>query len=205
MTEQGWLECNNPDGMLQHLGRRVSRRKLRLFGCACYPHVPRLWADERVQVAVTVSERYADGDATKQELAHALTAAILPMSTLAKMAYPTPKCAESARRLTTRAASDGAAERLYQATLLRDLFGNPFHRPISISPVSLGPLVLGLAQAAYENRIMPCGILGVLRLAVLADALEDTGWTNPVILEHLRGPGPHVRGCWVVDSLLGKK
>jgi hypothetical protein len=24
------------------------------------------------------------------------------------------------------------------------------------------------------------------------------------MLGHLRGPGPHVRGCWVVDLCLGK-
>ncbi len=43
------------------------------------------------------------------------------------------------------------------------------------------------------------------RLALLADALEDAGCTDADILAHCRGPGPHVRGCWVVDLLLGKK
>ena len=43
------------------------------------------------------------------------------------------------------------------------------------------------------------------RLAILADALEDTGCTDTAILEHLRGPGPHVRGCFVIDALLGKE
>jgi hypothetical protein len=39
---------------------------------------------------------------------------------------------------------------------------------------------------------------------VLADALEDAGCTNSDILYHLRCPGPHVRGCWALDLLLGK-
>jgi hypothetical protein len=39
---------------------------------------------------------------------------------------------------------------------------------------------------------------------VWADAPEEAGYTDPEILTHLRGPGPHVRGCWVVDLLLGK-
>jgi hypothetical protein len=42
------------------------------------------------------------------------------------------------------------------------------------------------------------------RLPVLADALEEAGCTNADILDHLRGPGPHARGCWAVDLLLGK-
>jgi len=40
---------------------------------------------------------------------------------------------------------------------------------------------------------------------ILADALEDAGCDNADILSHLRGPGPHVRGCWVMDAILGKE
>jgi hypothetical protein len=61
-----------------------------------------------------------------------------------------------------------------------------------------------MAQTAYDERILPAGTLDPDRLAVLADALEDAGCDNADILSHLRGPGPHVRGCWVVDLLLGK-
>ena len=43
------------------------------------------------------------------------------------------------------------------------------------------------------------------RLAVLADALEEAGCDNADLLSHLRGPGPHVRGCWALDLLLGKE
>ena len=42
------------------------------------------------------------------------------------------------------------------------------------------------------------------RLAVLADAVEEAGGTDAALLGHLRGAGPHVRGCWAVDALLGK-
>src|SRR5262249_30500605 len=62
-----------------------------------------------------------------------------------------------------------------------------------------------LARAAYEQRLLPSGHLAPDRLAVLADALEAAGCTDPDILEHLRGPGPHVRGCWALDRLLGKE
>jgi hypothetical protein len=90
-----------------------------------------------------------------------------------------------------------------QAALLRDIAGNPF-RPVAVSPAWQTPQVVALAQTAYEERALPSGELDPARLAVLADALEDAGCTNRDILNHLRGPGPHVRGCWAVDLLLGK-
>jgi hypothetical protein len=91
-----------------------------------------------------------------------------------------------------------------QAALLRDITCNPF-RPVSLDPTWRTPTVVALAQAAYGNRILPAGTLDTDRLAVLADALEDAGCDNADILSHLRGPGPHVRGCWAVDLLLGKE
>jgi hypothetical protein len=91
-----------------------------------------------------------------------------------------------------------------QAALVRCMFGNPF-RPITINPAWQTPTVTSLARAAYEERSLPSGELDPARLAVLADALEEAGCTNPDILDHLRGPGPHVRGCWLVDHLLGKE
>jgi hypothetical protein len=42
-------------------------------------------------------------------------------------------------------------------------------------------------------------------MPILADALQDAGCENADILNHCRAPGPHVRGCWVVDRILGKK
>ena len=64
--------------------------------------------------------------------------------------------------------------------------------------------MVSLAPAAYDDRTLPAGTLDPDRLAVLADALEEAGCDNDDLLSHVRGPGPHVRGCWVVDLLLGK-
>jgi hypothetical protein len=89
---------------------------------------------------------------------------------------------------------------------IRDIFGNVF-RTISISPAVLAwndAVVVRLAQAVYDERDMPAGTLDSGRLAVLADALEEAGCTSEDILGHLRGAGPHVRGCWPVDLCLGK-
>lgn len=91
----------------------------------------------------------------------------------------------------------------YQADLLREIVNNPF-RPISLDPTWRTPSVLALVQAAYEGRSLPAGTLELDRLAVLADALEDAGCDNADILQHCRSEGPHVRGCWAVDLILGK-
>jgi hypothetical protein len=92
---------------------------------------------------------------------------------------------------------------LPQCQLLRCILGNPF-RPVTVSPAWQSPQLVALAQAAYEERELPAGTLDLARLAVLADALEDAGCDQADLLSHLRGPGPHVRGCWVLDLLLGK-
>jgi hypothetical protein len=98
-----------------------------------------------------------------------------------------------------------AAEHRVQADLLRDLFRHPSRPPLTIDADVLawnGGTVVRLAQAAYQERLLPSGFLDPARRAVLADALEDAGCTDAALLEHLRGPGPHVRGCVVVDAAL---
>jgi hypothetical protein len=103
----------------------------------------------------------------------------------------------------TRSASE-VAERLAQTRLVRENFGNPF-RAVAIHSAWQTATVLSLASAAYKERALPSGELDPARLAVLADALEEAGCTEQAILDHLRGPGPHVRGCWPVDLLLARE
>src|SRR5262249_59025708 len=97
----------------------------------------------------------------------------------------------------------GLPEGASQAALVRCLFGTP-SRPVAPNSPWRAPPVVSKAQAASDDRLLPAGTLDPDRLAVLSDALEDAGCDNPDILSHLRGPGPHVRGCWVIDLLLGK-
>jgi hypothetical protein len=96
-------------------------------------------------------------------------------------------------------------ERGLQAHLLRDLFGpRPFRR-VGADPAWLawrGGAVVRLARAIYEERSLPSGHLDPARLAVLADMLEESGCADAELLAHPRSPGPHVRGCWVLDLLL---
>jgi hypothetical protein len=84
--------------------------------------------------------------------------------------------------------------------LLRDVFGPLPFRPISIDPAWLtwhNGLLVSMARQMYDSR-------GFRDMAVLADALLEAGCANPSILNHCRSRGEHVRGCWVVDLLLGK-
>ena len=83
-----------------------------------------------------------------------------------------------------------------QADLLRDIFGNPF-RSVTLDLAFLAPKVVSLTQTIYDEREFD-------KMHSLAVALEASGCDNADVLNHCRGPGPHVRGCWVVDSILGK-
>lgn len=85
----------------------------------------------------------------------------------------------------------------WQAEHLRDLFGNPF-RPPDLVPAWQTETVMGLARRVYELRDFSA-------MPILADGLQDAGCDDGDLLGHCRGPGPHVRGCWVVDLVLGKE
>jgi hypothetical protein len=90
-----------------------------------------------------------------------------------------------------------AVEMPRHVALLRDIFGNPF-RPVTVDPAWLTVTVVSLATAIYDDRAFD-------RLPILADALEDAGCDQADILNHCRQPGEHVRGCFVVDLVLGKE
>jgi hypothetical protein len=93
-----------------------------------------------------------------------------------------------------------AAEKQEQARLVREIVGNPF-RQVKADPswsAWNNGAARSLAQLIHDERAFD-------RLPILADALEDAGCDNADILDHLRGPGPHVRGCWVLDLLIDRK
>jgi hypothetical protein len=81
----------------------------------------------------------------------------------------------------------------------RELLGNPF-RPVYVEPAWLawsGGAVTALARGIRQD----CRFED---LPLLADALEEAGCADESILEHCRRPGGHLRGCWVIDLLLGR-
>ena len=81
--------------------------------------------------------------------------------------------------------------------VIREVFSNPF-RPVTFVPAWRTTTAITLAQTMYDTRDFAA-------MPILADALEDAGCEHPDILSHCRGPGPHVRGCWVVDGVLGSQ
>jgi len=90
-----------------------------------------------------------------------------------------------------------APELVEQAALLREIVGSGPVRPVPVDPRWLTTDVLALARSIYEDRAFD-------RLPILADALEEAGCSDADLLGHLRSPGPHVRGCWALDLILGK-
>jgi hypothetical protein len=219
MTEAEWLACTDPKRMLVCLRGKTSERKLRLFCCACCRVIWPSLEEQPSQEAVVVAERYADKEVGRNEQRTARRAA--GNFGLYQAGWVAAYCAVGYRawhaaRDTIRHASWAAAppgtgdvatkvETIHRRFVhfLLDIMGNPFH-PVALDLSWRTHNVVALAQAAYDERILPAGTLDPDRLAVLADALEEAGCDNADILSHLRGPGPHVRGCWVVDLLLGK-
>jgi len=84
-----------------------------------------------------------------------------------------------------------------QATIFRDIVGNPLDR-VAFDPRWRTEDTLGLARGIYMDRAF-------IRLPLLADALMDAGCADDRLVGHCRSTGPHTRGCWVVDLVLGKE
>jgi hypothetical protein len=220
VTEAEWLACTDSEKMLEFLRGRASDRQLRLLAVA--------YARRRFGnlAPLEVAERYADGLTDQGELGWAESEAYW---------YVVGNCTDISGQVTDQrdwslsaAAGDNAAQavgviawgeedarRAYEnlgrvpeasplPALLREFFGNPF-RSVPFNPAWRTPDVSRLAASAYDQRSVPAGHLDPAGLTVLADALEEAGCTGPDLLGHLRGPGPHVRGCWAVDLLLGKQ
>ena len=225
MTEAEWLASKNPVAMLDWpKARRFRARKLRLFAVACGRRMWQWLPDERSKAAIVALETFADGPG-KQPDKERLREAWEPAYKLAKAdKSDSPKSiAASAvaglsepteahhatfygtrRTLDAAKAGNRAGEAAVLAELLRDIIGNPFAK--NAFDLSLRTTeIRSLGQACYDERDAESGELERDRLLVLSDALEEAGCTNAALLEHLRGTGAHVRGCWALDLVLGKE
>jgi hypothetical protein len=222
MTEAEWLTSEDPWPMLEFLKGKASERKIRLFACACCRRIWDLITEERHRKAVELVEQYVEGIANAEALGDAFRNAFrdnapsgqdCAAAAASRTAY-TPFDVRMAGVVSYDAAKAIAkaadkrfyaegyncplrdTERAVQAHLLRDSVGNPF-RPVTVDVSFVKGFVTAIANGVYDQRAFD-------GMPILADALEDAGCADPEILEHCRGPGPHVRGCWVVDLLLGK-
>ena len=208
MTEQEWLGCGNFHQMLEYFRNGASERKLRLLCVGLCRHIWDLLDDAGCRIAVEVTEKFADKLATQEELERAYSNTTSATTAANKAACytadspfhfyyagETAVCVLDAVTIFAQRSSFDV-ENQFHIGLLLDLFGNRF-RPITLDPTWLSPKVVSFAQGIYDARTFD-------RMPELADALEEAGCTDPDILAHCRGPGPHVRGCWLVDLLLGK-
>jgi hypothetical protein len=229
VDEATWQGCTNPFEMVQFLIDKVSVRKLRLLACGCCRRLWHALPDQRSRRAVNVLDRLADGLADEAEATRARRAATCAYrtsrhgpgspATIASLAVRDAIAENWSGMLRWASVAEvwscggchseeearqgAAAARARQAAVLREVVGNPF-RPSLIAPAWLTPTVISLAQSAYEERHLPSGELDPVRLGILADALEEAG-ADAGLVGHLRGPGPHVRGCHVVDLLTGRE
>jgi hypothetical protein len=225
MTEAQWRTCTSPEAILNFLTAKASPRKLRLYAVGCCRRIWQYLDDDRCRHAVDMAQRFADGRATEAELFAAGQGVVSvarvwgePGSLASRSQSSLGGAAWSATRMPAWYAAWDAAwdarmvardylpgadwenERAWQATLLLDLFGNPF-RPVRFDGswlIQHDGAVAKLAQVIYdEDRFGD--------LPILADALEEAGCTSTEMLEHCRARQSHYRGCWVVDLILAKE
>jgi hypothetical protein len=221
MTEEEWLGVGRLQSHVDYLREKGLSRKLRLFSAACCRHLERWIDDVRLLEAIKRVELFADGHLSQSTLdkwerqvrdwqteraeregqreTPQLTV-YFPVS-LACMSDRGAGYSQVWKHLFYSASVYG--EEFTQSNpsvahqLLLDIFGNPF-RPVAFDPHWRSESAVALARTAYDTR-------NFTLLPILADALEEAGCDHPDVLTHCSEPnGVHVRGCWVVDGVLGK-
>jgi hypothetical protein len=218
MIEADWNSCDRPKDMLAFIAKqgKASERKMRLFSCACFRSVWHNLTDSNAQRAIEVAEAYADGIATEDDREKALAetanaryfGAGAVRWTLVAFARSGAMMSVDVAGQTAACPPDQeydpalwAAESQNQCDLVREMYGPLlFHpQPVTSAWVTWNSgSVVKMAQAIYDERTFDL-------MPILADALEDASCDDADILNHCRQPGEHVRGCWVVDLLLGKE
>jgi hypothetical protein len=211
MTEAEWFRCTDPDRMMREIGLAgTSYRKSRLFCCAYCRSFFWKYLPPGIRDAIEVAEAYADQTVSKYKLrkardafrhASVTTNAEWRANMVAQFAISASDPFGSARYLLeNRNTLPWRGGKKAIARLIREIFGFPLgpDRTIAASVLSWNDgTIPKLAQAIYDERAFG-------HLPILADALEEAGCTNEGILRHCRGDDEHVRGCWVVDLMLGK-
>jgi hypothetical protein len=214
MSDEEWL--TTLADLIEARHDRDGPRKLRLFACACARESWSRLADKPLHDGVEISERFADGSASLNELAEAGYAAFAAHHARPPTRHHQegPPAAQRASEAAWRAASidvnlidavatasaavvavGGAAWRHHFLDLASCIFAGT---PGAPDPRWLTSTVVDLAKVIYEERAFD-------RLPILADALMDAGCDEDELLKHCRCDVPHARGCWVVDLLLGRR
>lgn len=213
------LYDEDPAWMLRQVAAITSPRKLRLFMCGLLRAADPGWNRLPHRAVIELAEQAADGGATMSALRKARSAIRgkdRPVDAGMRTGWTgidfLTWCLANPDVRAGLTKFHGAAgwafedsQSLLQSdnsnhaynNMIREVFANPF-RPSAADPRWLTPTPVCLAHDLYQERAFK-------RLPILADALEEAGCTNVDILSHCRSEGPHVRGCWAVDLILGKK
>jgi hypothetical protein len=205
MSAEAWRNETEPLELLYLLPPNFSRRKLRHYVCEWVRRYLPSHVGSGVTSILEFAERIADNE---RDIDADTWVAICQQlhESCQNQTYAPEGCAESLA-LTVGEDIYGEAHWLLEgvnsspeleqaAALLRDIFGNPF-RPVDFAPWRTDTAV-SLARQMYDSREFGA-------MPILADALQDAGCDSDEVLSHCRGAGPHVRGCWVVDGVLGKE
>lgn len=220
MVEADWLE-DAPQKLLHYIAPRSTERKLRLLSVACLRHLWHALPADVCREAVELGEMLADGaadplalHAVRERLQEGKDQAVArsDFTTAALyLACETPvRATMGSRYYLPQLVGYAPGNRHYgvwgpqridppKCVLIREVFGDPFsdHRPDAALLAWSDRLIPNLAAGIYAEHAFD-------RLPILGDALEDAGCTDAALLDHVRGPGSHARGCWVLDLLLGQ-
>ncbi len=220
MTEADWLAGTDPAQMIEFVRDTATDRKMRLLAVACCRSSRQLLLNKNHRAGLDAAERHADGFLTLAELREVgerCNARAVAMYGQTELERDIHRWAEATAVANATHPPGGnyfdlannALDAIWMLNraihrdinpglshLVRDVLGNPF-RSVALDPSCRTEVVVALATGIYEGRAFE-------RLPVLADALEDAGGADADVLGHCRGGGPHARGCWVVDRILGK-
>jgi hypothetical protein len=213
--EAKWLKLANPDEIFRRINHVVTPRERHLFACACCRHMlsllPRLRLSQQLALAESCVEGEVERSVVREQgrAARCDSVGVDVVSDWAKEAIRSlcdgqlyEPCHHAARALRDQARGrDWSAAMKQQVTILCDLLGHLLHPTVRFDPAWLrwnDGTVGKMADAIYRDNTFG-------DVPILADALEEAGCENPVILHHCRAKMRHYRGCWVVDALLDKK
>lgn len=185
MTEVEWLAAADPAPMTEFIRAKASERKLYLLAAECF-----YFFDESGNHWAHAAAIEQAADSTRPRLAMLKAIERFPgLQAFSQGPFTV------ARELCIREINAYSAVFDF-GWAMQELFGNPF-RSVAFDPAWRTSTVLALTEGIYADHAFD-------HLPILADALQDVGCDSDDILTHCRGEGPHVRGCWVVDLVLGK-
>jgi hypothetical protein len=207
------LATAHPLRLLDRIQGQASERKLRLLICACVRAIRGTFLNTRRPTQIVeVAERFADGLATADELRAAREEGFDPDSPDPWKGWiALPDAFEAAQYVIPECLAHDQADfwvwerqrrrecRTPYNRLVADVFDLLLSRPVAFDADWKTSTAVALAQQMYDSRDFST-------MPILADALQDAGCDSDDILNHCRDPEqPHVRGCWVVDLVLGKE